>query len=339
MPASTSGRRWSTRCATRGGAATRRATPRTRALTGRHGRRVRPRPARRPPDVPAHRADAQALPRATTTRPTETVTSSNLPPRVLHEYELPAFRPAIAEGAAVAVMASYNLVNGRPAHLSPLINDELRRWTDDEILVVSDAQAPSNVAGVAGLLPRPRRRLRRRCSGPVSTASPTTTPTRAEPSSGSRRPFAAACSTESDVDTAVRRILTLRFRLGEFDPAELNPYAGVDRRRHQLPRAPGARPRGGPAGHRPAEEQRRPAAAGRRRGSTASPSSARCGDSLYEDWYSGTLPYAVTVRAGRRRPVGRQRHGDLRRGRRPARPAAAGRQVPRRQRTARRRRS
>ena len=44
------------------------------------------------------------------------------------------------------VMASYNLVNGRPAHLSPLINDELRTWTTDEVLFVSDAAAPTNVA-------------------------------------------------------------------------------------------------------------------------------------------------------------------------------------------------
>src|SRR5215475_5511629 len=75
-------------------------------------------------------------------------TSSNLPPRVLHEYELPAFRTPIQQGAAVAVMASYNRVNGRPAPLSPLLNDALRTWTTDEVLVVSDAQAPSNVAKV-----------------------------------------------------------------------------------------------------------------------------------------------------------------------------------------------
>ncbi len=74
------------------------------------------------------------------------VTSSSMPPRVLREYELPAFEAPIRAGAAVAVMASYNLVNGRPAHLSPLIGAELRRWTGDDLLVVSDAQAPSNVA-------------------------------------------------------------------------------------------------------------------------------------------------------------------------------------------------
>ena len=58
---------------------------------------------------------------------------------MLHEYELPAFRPALEKGAAVAVMPSYNLVNGRPAHLSPLINDVLRAWAPDDLLVVSDA--------------------------------------------------------------------------------------------------------------------------------------------------------------------------------------------------------
>src|SRR5689334_5204865 len=43
-------------------------------------------------------------------------TSSNLPPRVLHDYELPAYRSPIEAGVAVAVMPSYNLVNGRPTH-------------------------------------------------------------------------------------------------------------------------------------------------------------------------------------------------------------------------------
>src|SRR5690349_9430662 len=75
------------------------------------------------------------------------LTSSDLPPRVLHEYELPAFRAPIAAGAAVAVMASYNFVNGRPTHLSPLINDELRTWTGDDVLVVGDAGAATNLAG------------------------------------------------------------------------------------------------------------------------------------------------------------------------------------------------
>src|SRR6266545_5731357 len=37
------------------------------------------------------------------------VTSSNVPPRVLNEYDRPAFRPALAAGTATGVMSSYNL--------------------------------------------------------------------------------------------------------------------------------------------------------------------------------------------------------------------------------------
>ena len=62
-PASTCGRRWSTRCATRAGAATRRATPRTRGSPACIATAYAGRAARRPPPLPAHRADAQALPR------------------------------------------------------------------------------------------------------------------------------------------------------------------------------------------------------------------------------------------------------------------------------------
>src|SRR5690348_8622390 len=75
-------------------------------------------------------------------------TSSGVRPRVLHEYDLAAFRPVVESGAATGVMAAYNLVNGRPCHVTPLIEDELRRWaepTGHELFVVSDAEAPSNL--------------------------------------------------------------------------------------------------------------------------------------------------------------------------------------------------
>jgi beta-glucosidase len=83
------------------------------------------------------------------------VSSSNLPPRVLHEYELKAFRPAIESGAAVSLMPSYNLVNGRPAMLSPLINGAVRSWTAEDLLVVSDAYAPANLTGLQAYYPDP----------------------------------------------------------------------------------------------------------------------------------------------------------------------------------------
>ena len=42
-------------------------------------------------------------------------------------------------------MPAYNLVNGRPNHVSPYLREHLRTWTDEELLVCSDAGAPSNL--------------------------------------------------------------------------------------------------------------------------------------------------------------------------------------------------
>src|SRR3954452_13519466 len=73
------------------------------------------------------------------------VTSSNVPPRVLHEYDEQAFKIPLQAGAANAVMPSYNLVNGRPNHVSPDLDGKLRKWAPQYIAVVSDAGAPSNL--------------------------------------------------------------------------------------------------------------------------------------------------------------------------------------------------
>ncbi|NUR86679.1 MAG: carbohydrate-binding protein, partial [Nonomuraea sp.] len=98
---------------------------------------------------------------------------------------------------------------------------------------------------------------------------------------------------EADVDSAVRHALSIRFRLGEFDPA--TPYDEISdgvvncpehqalareaaRRSIVLLRNDGLLPLG--------PDVTRVAVIG------------QLGDVLMEDWYSGTLPYAVTARAG-----------------------------------------
>ncbi len=72
-------------------------------------------------------------------------TSSSVRPRVLHEYDLRAFRDTVEAGAVAGVMPAYNLVNGRPNHVSPYLREQLRTWTGEELLVCSDAGAPSNL--------------------------------------------------------------------------------------------------------------------------------------------------------------------------------------------------
>ncbi|WP_083449002.1 glycoside hydrolase family 3 protein [Actinoplanes rectilineatus] len=225
------------------------------------------------------------------------LTSSNLPPRVLHEYELPAYRPALADGAAVAVMASYNLVNGRPAHLSPLINETLRSWTEDDVMVVGDAWAVHNLAGdqqwsedhVAGFAAALRAGVDCITEDPAASVAHLT----------------AACEqgllSESDVDAAVRHILSVRIRLGEFNPEE-DPF------RHIGPEAVDS------AEHRAlAREATRASVVLLRNDGILplNPATPRTvavigplADVTFDDWYSGTPPYRRTLRDGITERVG-----------------------------------
>ncbi|MEU1604633.1 beta-glucosidase family protein [Micromonospora matsumotoense] len=222
-------------------------------------------------------------------------TSSDLPPRVLHEYELPAFRAPLAAGAAVAVMASYNLVNGVPAHLSPLLADELRRWTSDELMVVGDAGAATNIAGVQGHLPDHVTGFAAALRAGIDNFTEDDTD-----SGQTVRRLTEALDRglidESDVDRAVRRILTVRVRLGDLDPPGQDPFAGVspdvlDSPAHRELAREAARQsivllRNDGLLPLPTDPATRVAVLG------------PLADTVYEDWYSGTLPYAVTAREG-----------------------------------------
>ncbi|MGC9536653.1 glycoside hydrolase family 3 C-terminal domain-containing protein [Streptomyces sp. UG1] len=151
------------------------------------------------------------------------VTSSSVRPRVLHEYDLRAFRETVEAGATAGVMPAYNLVNGRPNHVSPYLKEHLRTWTDDDLLVCSDAGAPSNLvdsehyfdtheeATAAALLAGVDSFTDHGTDGSKITARV-------------RGALDKGLLAESDIDTAVRRQLSVRFRLGEFDP-EYDPHA------------------------------------------------------------------------------------------------------------------
>ncbi|MDT0441040.1 glycoside hydrolase family 3 C-terminal domain-containing protein [Streptomyces johnsoniae] len=150
------------------------------------------------------------------------IASTSLRARVLHEYELPAFRGPVRSGAVAGVMPAYNLVNGRPNHLSPLLAEHLRTWTALPLVVCSDAGAPSNIAGSQGYMPGHAEGLAAALRAGVDSftdhgedAAPTVERLTAA--------LDAGLITEADVDTAVARLLGMRFRLGQFDP-DLDPF-------------------------------------------------------------------------------------------------------------------
>ncbi|MFH8841782.1 glycoside hydrolase family 3 C-terminal domain-containing protein [Streptomyces sp. NPDC017868] len=225
------------------------------------------------------------------------VTSSGLRPRVLQEYDLAAFRPVVASGAATGAMAAYNLVNGRPCHVSPLIGTELRRWaepTGHELFVVSDAEAPSNLVDPEHYFDDHAESHAAALKAGIDSFTDHNEDSET-PVGRLREALERGLIDEADVDRAVRRQLELRFRLGEFDP-DLDPWSGtgpevIDCPEHRalarhaavestvllkndglLPLDPARTPRIAVIG---------PLA-----------------DTLFEDWYSGTMPYRVGLATG-----------------------------------------
>jgi beta-glucosidase len=219
------------------------------------------------------------------------VTSSNVPPRVLNEYDRQAFRPAIAAGAATGVMASYNLVNGRPDTVSPDLNGVVRSWSDKTLLNVSDAYAPYNLTGSeAYFATQPEADAAILKAGLNSF---TIDNSNAQPMIDAiKSALSTGLLTERDIDTAVRPVLSIRFRLGQFDP-DGGPYAKITPAVINSPE------------HQKLARQTADEATVLLKNSGQTlpldPASTRhvavigpLENTLYSDWYSGNLPYKVT---------------------------------------------
>lgn len=217
------------------------------------------------------------------------VTSSQLRPRVLHEYELPAFRGPIEAGVIGAVMPSYNLLNGRPNHLARELLDELRSWTDASLLVVSDAAAPGNIADSQRYYPdhiTSHAAMLRAGVDSFTDNDADAGPTIERLTSALEQGLLE----ESDIDRAVLRQLELRIRTGELDP-ELDPYSWIGAEAIDLP------------GHRQLAREAVAASVVLLANDGILPLASGAtvavvgphADRVLTDWYSGTPPYAVGI--------------------------------------------
>jgi beta-glucosidase len=147
------------------------------------------------------------------------VTSSSVRPRVLHEYDLRAFRETVEAGAVAGVMPAYNLVNGRPNHVSPYLSEHLRTWTDADLMVCSDAGAPSNLVDSEHYFDTHEEATAAALLAGVDSFTDHGTDG-SQLAARVRGALEQGLLTEADVDAAVRRQLSVRVRLGEFDPAQ-----------------------------------------------------------------------------------------------------------------------
>jgi beta-glucosidase len=231
------------------------------------------------------------------------LTSSGLPPRVKREYDQAAFRPAIQANAATGVMASYNLVNGRPTHVDPDLNEVVRSWTDKELYNVSDAWAPHALTQLQHYFDDPTEAEAYAALVKAGLDEFTVDDSNSAPTVATLKlALDRGLLTVADVDRSVRRVLSIRFRLGEFDP-DGGPYGEIS---PSVIDSPAHR-----ALNREAADSAMVLLRNDNRTLPLNPAKARnvavvgpLHDTLFSDWYGGTMPYEVTPLDGVRERLG-----------------------------------
>lgn len=150
--------------------------------------------------------------------------SSDVDMRSLYEYYLPAYRQAVSEGKAYSIMGAYNELNQVPCNANPfLLTDLLRRNWGFGGYVVTDCGAINDMlyghhffkTGAEAVA----RSIRAGCDMSCGQEY--------------REHLQAALDLglleEKDLDQALYRVLSARFKLGDFDPPEKVPYASISK--------------------------------------------------------------------------------------------------------------
>jgi beta-glucosidase len=139
----------------------------------------------------------------------------------LRDSYLPHFKAAIEEGGAFSVMCAYNSVDGLPACANPrLLGDILRGEWHFPGYVVSDCGAVGDIymghkaakTAAEGVAMAVKAGTDLDCGLEYENVVPA---------------VRQGLLTEKDVDTALRRLLTARFKLGMFDPPEMVRWARI----------------------------------------------------------------------------------------------------------------
>ena len=141
--------------------------------------------------------------------------------RDLFDTYLPQFESAVKEGGALSVMCAYNSVDGQPACANPrLLGDILRNEWGFQGYVVSDCGAIGDIyqshkfadTATEGVALALKAGTDLDCGVEYRNLLPA---------------VRAGLVAESEIDQAVRRLLTIRFRLGMFDPPAMVKYARI----------------------------------------------------------------------------------------------------------------
>src|SRR5512141_1322688 len=140
----------------------------------------------------------------------------------LEDTYVPAFRAAVTEAHAQSVMCAYNAIDGLPACASPmLLSEHLRKDWGFDGYVVSDCGALNDVTTGHKYAPDYAH------AAAVSLKAGTDLECRGQPYKTLPDAVRQGLVTEAEIDMALKRLFTARFKLGMFDPPQSYAYGRI----------------------------------------------------------------------------------------------------------------
>lgn len=152
-----------------------------------------------------------------------TTDSSSIDPRNKHEYYLKAFKPAFVEGKAYSMMTAYNEINGTPCIVNKEVENIVKgEWSCDGFIVCDGGDMSQTVE-----LHKYYETHAETIAEGLKSGIDCFTDTAELVIDSAREALEKGLITEDHIDKAIRNIFKVRFRLGQFDPKDLNPYSNI----------------------------------------------------------------------------------------------------------------
>lgn len=253
--------------------------------------------------------------------------SASIDSRNMKEYYQAAFKPAFVDGGAKSMMTSYNAVNGVPT----ILLDDVKAVVKEEW--VMDGFIVSDAGDLLGIVNDHHyyETYKEAVAHAIKAGIDSITDEKETTLKAIEEALAEGLLQESDLDTALRNTFRVRFMLGEFDSAEHNPYANTPESKLKapehaalskkaalesivllknegglLPLRTGAATSDGSsltAAGQPADTSRPKPDESELPLASSAPKTVQkavaligpLADVVYRDWYSGSLPYGVTL--------------------------------------------
>ncbi len=229
--------------------------------------------------------------------------SSDFGERLFREYYSVPFRMGFEEGGSRAVMAAYNSWNGTPMMIHPVLKDVMiKEWGNDGLICTD--------GGALGLLITAHKSFPDKEHGSAAAVKAGINHFLDTYKDDLTQALRDGLVTEADMDAALRNLLRVYLRLGEFDPPGVDPYAGIGRESNGEP-PPWQRQSSRDLVRLATDESivlLKNANGALPLDRTRLKTIAVIGpwiDEVLLDWYSGTPPYAISILEGIREAAGK----------------------------------